>query len=165
MLENIRDLESAVHCRWLGVAEVSRAGNTLHKEHFTMINSTQYDSSQSSSQSSVSGLFYFLVGAGIGAGLGLLFAPKSGTELRTDISDITRKGYDETLDLAHQIKEQSAEVYNQLKEKTGKVYDLAATKLSTATDLPNEMMDVGKQLAPQSQSQKRSTGRQSAEIH
>ena len=37
-------------------------------------------------------LTYLLVGGGIGAILALLFAPKSGQELRGDIADVTRKG-------------------------------------------------------------------------
>jgi len=94
----------------------------------------QNETTQSPRQpSSNSPYTFFLVGGAIGAVLGLLFAPKSGVELRTDISDLTRKGYDETLDLAHQIKEQSAEVLSSVKEKTGKVYDLAATKWSHAS--------------------------------
>ena len=40
-------------------------------------------------------LTFFLVGAGIGAVLALLFAPKSGEELRNDIADATRKGIDD----------------------------------------------------------------------
>ena len=39
-------------------------------------------------------LVYFLVGAGIGAITALLFAPKSGSELRSDLADATRKGLD-----------------------------------------------------------------------
>ena len=37
-------------------------------------------------------LTYLLIGGGIGAILALLFAPKSGQELREDIADATRKG-------------------------------------------------------------------------
>ncbi len=45
-------------------------------------------------------LTYFLVGAGIGAVLALLFAPKSGEELRNDIADATRKGIDKSKEAA-----------------------------------------------------------------
>jgi len=41
-------------------------------------------------------LTFFLVGAGVGAVLALLFAPKSGEELRNDIADATRKGIDKS---------------------------------------------------------------------
>ena len=45
-------------------------------------------------------LTYFLVGAGIGAVMALLFAPKSGEELRSDIADATRKGIDKSKEAA-----------------------------------------------------------------
>ena len=48
-------------------------------------------------------LTFFLVGAGIGAVLALLFAPKSGEELRNDIADATRKGIDRSREAAEQL--------------------------------------------------------------
>ncbi len=97
---------------------------------------------QSQTRSDVSkGLAYFLIGGGIGAALALLFAPKSGADLRSDISDISRKGYDETLDLAHQLKEQSADLYQSMKEKADNIYDLAAQKLAWAQDTAGDLAD------------------------
>ena len=37
-------------------------------------------------------LTYLIIGGGIGAVIALLFAPKSGKELRDDIADASRKG-------------------------------------------------------------------------
>ena len=79
-----------------------------------------------------SNLTYLLAGCGIGATLALLFAPKSGRELRSDISDITRAGYDETLELAHELKGRSAELYHSIRDSADRVYDLAAAKLHLA---------------------------------
>jgi gas vesicle protein len=79
------------------------------------------------------GLVYLLIGGGIGAALALLFAPKSGVELRNDISDITRRGYDETLERAQQLRDQSAEIYQSVKDKADEVYSFAAAKLSAGT--------------------------------
>jgi gas vesicle protein len=45
-------------------------------------------------------LTYLLVGGGIGAVLALLFAPKSGNELRGDIADVTRKGIEKSKETA-----------------------------------------------------------------
>ena len=45
-------------------------------------------------------LTYLLIGGGIGAILALLFAPKSGHELRGDIADATRKGIDRSREAA-----------------------------------------------------------------
>ena len=43
------------------------------------------------------GFTYLLIGGGIGAVLALLFAPKSGSALRGEIAEESRKGYDVTL--------------------------------------------------------------------
>ena len=70
-------------------------------------------------------LTYFLVGAGIGAVLALLFAPKSGEELRNDIADATRKGIDKSREAAQQIGAKANEYYDTGKQKAGEYYDAA----------------------------------------
>src|SRR5882762_32151 len=64
-------------------------------------------------------LTYFLVGAGIGAVLALLFAPKSGEELRNDIADATRKGIDKSKEAAQQIGVKATEYYDTRRAKAG----------------------------------------------
>ena len=66
-------------------------------------------------------LTYFLVGAGIGAVLALLFAPKSGEELRNDIADATRKGIDKSKDAAQQLGVKATEYYDTATSKAGEV--------------------------------------------
>jgi gas vesicle protein len=70
-------------------------------------------------------LTYFLVGAGIGAVLALLFAPKSGEELRSDIADATRKGIDRSKEAAQQIGAKAGEYYDTTRQKAGELYDTA----------------------------------------
>lgn len=70
-------------------------------------------------------LTYFLVGAGIGAVLALLFAPKSGEELRNDIADATRKGLDKSKEAAQQLGAKAGEYYDATRQKAGEVYDSA----------------------------------------
>jgi gas vesicle protein len=70
-------------------------------------------------------LTFFLVGAGIGAVLALLFAPKSGEELRNDIADATRKGIDKSREAAQQIGTKAGEYYDTTKQKAGQYYDTA----------------------------------------
>ena len=70
-------------------------------------------------------LTYFLVGAGIGAVLALLFAPKSGEELRSDIADATRKGIDKSKEAAQQLGAKASEYYDATREKAGELYDTA----------------------------------------
>ena len=73
-------------------------------------------------------LTYFLVGAGIGAVLALLFAPKSGEELRNDIADATRKGIDRSKEAAAQLGAKANEVYDTTRAKATELYDTATTK-------------------------------------
>lgn len=70
-------------------------------------------------------LTFFLVGAGIGAVLALLFAPKSGEELRNDIADATRKGIDRSREAAQQLGTKASEYYDTTKQKAGELYDSA----------------------------------------
>ena len=70
-------------------------------------------------------LTYFLVGAGVGAVLALLFAPKSGEELRSDIADATRKGIDKSKEAAQQLGTKAGEYYDTGRQKAGELYDTA----------------------------------------
>jgi gas vesicle protein len=98
-----------------------------------------HGSSHRSTSAKVStGLVFFGVGAAIGAVVALLFAPKSGNELRGEIADVTRKGYDATVEkateLTTELKDQSAKVVQIVKDKAEAVYDLAADKFATGTE-------------------------------
>ena len=73
-------------------------------------------------------LTYLLVGGGIGAILALLFAPKSGEELREDIADATRKGIEKSKVAASQIQEKAGEYYEVSREKAGELYQTAQEK-------------------------------------
>src|SRR5262245_6955837 len=73
-------------------------------------------------------LVYFLIGAGIGAITALLFAPKSGSELRSDIADATKKGLDYARDTGRELGERANEVYQ--------------TGVDRASDLSNRSKDA-----------------------
>jgi gas vesicle protein len=55
-------------------------------------------------------LVYFLIGAGIGAITALIFAPKAGSELRSEFADATRKGLDYTRDTGGQVGERASDL-------------------------------------------------------
>ena len=73
-------------------------------------------------------LTYLLIGGGIGAILALLFAPKSGQELRGDIADVTRKGIDRTRETAAQVGARAGEYYEATKGRASELYTGAADK-------------------------------------
>lgn len=70
-------------------------------------------------------LTFLLIGAGIGATLALLFAPKSGRELRGDIADYTRRGVDAAGEGARQIGARASEVYDTASERVQGAYGTA----------------------------------------
>src|SRR5215204_3163830 len=66
----------------------------------------------------------FAIGATVGAVVALLFAPKSGRELREDLADATRKGVDRARETGAQLSTRAGEVYETATSRAG---ELAAT--------------------------------------
>ena len=74
-------------------------------------------------------LTYLLIGGGIGAVLALLFAPKSGHELRGDIADATRKGIDRSREAAQQLGDRAGEYYEATRGRATELYSQAAERV------------------------------------
>jgi gas vesicle protein len=83
-------------------------------------------------------LTYLLIGGGIGAILALLFAPKSGQELRGDIADATRKGIDRSREAAQQLGDRAGEYYEATRTRAGELYSQAAGRVSEAAQTARE---------------------------
>ena len=79
-------------------------------------------------------LSYLIIGSGIGAVLALLFAPKSGQELRGDIADATRKGIEKSKETAAQLQERAGEYYEVSREKASEFYQTAQEKAEDLTE-------------------------------
>lgn len=98
-----------------------------------------------------SGLGKFLVGIGIGAGLGILFAPKSGTETRRDL----KKKMDEFVDALKDVdvKEIKVEflnrvdvIKNELEDlDKEKVIGIAKEKAELLKKKVNELVELAKE--------------------
>ena len=73
-------------------------------------------------------LTYLLIGGGIGAVIALLFAPKSGVELRGDIADATRKGIEKGKETASQLQEKAGDYYEVTRDRAGEFYQTAQEK-------------------------------------
>lgn len=91
-------------------------------------------------------LIYFLIGAGIGAVTAMLFAPKSGSELRSEIADVTRKGLDYARDTSRDVGERAQEYYQTSVERAA---DLSARSRDAVTDLTQR----GKELVSSQKAQ------------
>ena len=87
------------------------------------------DYQRESSENISTRLTYLLIGGGIGAVLALLFAPKSGQELRGDIADATRKGIDRSREAASQLGERAGEYYETTRGRASEIYSTASEKV------------------------------------
>lgn len=88
-------------------------------------------------------LSFLLIGGGIGAVIALLFAPKSGVELRGDIADATRKGIEKSKETAAQLQERAGDYYEVSRER-------AEEFLHTAQEKASEFGDKAKTAAARS---------------
>ncbi len=91
----------------------------------------EYDRQEASAATK---LTYLIVGGGIGAILALLFAPKSGVELRGDIADATRKGLEKGRETAAHLQERAGEYYEVSREKAQELYTTASEKASELSE-------------------------------
>jgi gas vesicle protein len=90
-------------------------------------------------------LTYLLIGGGIGAILALLFAPKSGTELRGDIADVTRKGIDKSREGARFVGDKAGEYYGAVREKATDLVGTARDVASRKSGQVSAAFEAGKQ--------------------
>lgn len=95
----------------------------------------EYDRDETSATTK---LTYLLIGGGIGAIVALLFAPKSGQELREDIADATRKGIEKSKEAAGQLQEKAGEYYEVGREKATEYYQTAQEKATELAEKAKE---------------------------
>ncbi len=84
-------------------------------------------------------LTFLLVGAGIGATLALLLAPKSGRELRGDIADYTRRGIDAAGEGARSVGERASEIYDAGRGRVADVYGAARERVASGTEVLSDV--------------------------
>ena len=98
----------------------------------------QEDYRRDSSDSISNRLTYLLIGGGIGAIIALLFAPKSGHELRGDIADATRKGIDRSREAAQQLGDRAGEYYESTRDRAAEIYSQAAERVGEVAQTARE---------------------------
>jgi gas vesicle protein len=101
-----------------------------------------YEASASVSGGQSGNLMYLVAGGLIGAAAALLLAPKSGSELRGDVADAARRGYDGALDLGNKVKEQTSGLYGTLREKGGSLMGSGSDALGTGQNAIEGALDA-----------------------
>ncbi len=89
----------------------------------------------------------FLIGGAIGAAFALLFAPKSGSELRADIRRKSRELYDETEEKLGELKGQAAEIVEQGKRQAEALRTQAEAKIAEARAKAEQLISEGRAKA------------------
>ena len=99
-----------------------------------------------SDESSGGGILWFLAGLGIGAALGVLYAPKSGKETRDDIARYAQDGTEQVKQRAKQYREQANEwvergkgVVSQQKEQIRSAVEAGKQAYREATTEPTKL--------------------------
>ncbi|HEY0078329.1 MAG TPA: YtxH domain-containing protein [Pyrinomonadaceae bacterium] len=87
---------------------------------------------------------YFLLGGTVGALVALLFAPKSGRELRGDIADVTRKGVDGARETATQLGSKAGEYYDAASSKAGELAGAAREVAARRGEHLSAAIEAGK---------------------
>jgi gas vesicle protein len=67
------------------------------------------------------GVFAFLVGASLGVVAGMLLAPKSGEDLREDLTDRLNEGADRVRSASRSVSRRAQEIANQVQESVSDV--------------------------------------------
>jgi gas vesicle protein len=89
--------------------------------------------------SAVEKLTFLLIGAGIGAAVALLFAPKSGRELRSDIADVTKRGLDAAGEGARRVGDRANELYDTGRGRVTDIYGTAREKIVQGAESVSEV--------------------------
>ena len=88
---------------------------------------------------------YLAIGAVLGAAAALLFAPKSGRELREDLADATRKGVDRARETGTQLSSRAGEYYESASSRAGELASGVRDAASRRGERLSAAVEAGKQ--------------------
>jgi gas vesicle protein len=94
-----------------------------------------------------SGIGTFLLGAAIGAGLALLFAPQSGAETRADIKRRARKVRDSATRVAGDVTEKVTDTFQDARRRVEEQIDSARDAIHAKREQVRDAMDAGRVAA------------------
>jgi len=101
-------------------------------------------------ESGASGLGWFLAGLGIGALIGVLYAPKAGKETREDIVNTALDAKEKASELVEQGKQRAAEYVESGKQYVEQGKQKAAEYVEQGKQKAAELVEQGKQQAKES---------------
>jgi gas vesicle protein len=104
-----------------------------------------------SDDNSVGGLGWFLAGLGVGALVGVLYAPKAGKETRDDIVASALDAKEKAAILAQQGKERAADLAAQGKQQVGEYVDRGKEYYDRGRNQWAEYVEKGKGLVQEQQ--------------
>ena len=87
----------------------------------------------------------FAIGATVGAVVALLFAPKSGRELREDLADAPRKGVDRARETGAQLSTRAGEYYESPASRAGELAANAREAASRRGERFTSAVEAGRQ--------------------
>ena len=95
------------------------------------------------------GIGSFVAGLAIGAGLALLFAPKTGEETRRDLQRRARRVGDQAQDFVTEVSESVTERFHEAKETVGDRIDSAMQAVDLKRRQVTNAVDAGRVAAQQ----------------
>ncbi len=93
------------------------------------------------------GIGTFLLGAAIGAGLALLFAPQSGAQTRADIRRRARQAKDSAARVAGDVTDQVTDTFQDARRRVEEQLDHARDAIHAKRDQVLDAMDAGRAAA------------------
>jgi gas vesicle protein len=91
----------------------------------------------------------FLLGALIGAGVALLFAPRSGRETRADISRRARSAQDRVRGVAEEVTDQVVDKFEGARSRIEEQIESARTAIVAKKEQVSRAMEAGREAAHQ----------------
>jgi gas vesicle protein len=91
----------------------------------------------------------FLIGALIGAGVALLFAPRSGQETRAGITRQARKAQNKVRDVADEVTGQVVDTFEGARARVEEQIETARTAIVAKKDQVTRAMEAGRDAAQQ----------------
>jgi gas vesicle protein len=97
-------------------------------------------------ESKINGLAWFVAGLGVGALVGILYAPKAGRETREDLANSAREGTEYLRNRTKQAAERVSDLVDKSKDQVGDIVDRGREVVDRGRAQWEEFVERGKNL-------------------